>query len=467
MSDRSLHALLTEVGDHAGAFLWRRVCRDLDGPLRVALLTRDERTTRLARQALADLPLELVEVPIAGEEADALGLGVADRLLGCHAAVAATPYTTALGAVERTHLDALDPLAVPGPRRLALVGKSLLERLSDTPDEEAEQVRARVDALTPEGWPAADVADVAAWLEAHHGDRTAWATAQRRQVARLLLRDALRVRRDQLARAVAALAEVDALRAAEDAALDQARREGRRTAAHVLGAVRRETERLVVDLRDFLLALEADLPEQLAAVDDLAVLRRTVPHWLQHVATGWIADRLATWQRDVAADLAEVGLSDADAARAELLVPALFPAPVASEGGWGGRIGATIGLGGGAALALAGLWLPALVAATGGLAWGALGRDARLAESQRKLLDAAVKAVRALGDDAERLLRDQIRHVEAELDGLGEERAHEVAMARQATRAALEARHARHAAERDEVQYLVDRLTAALGADDA
>jgi hypothetical protein len=456
--------LLTEVSDHAGAFLWRRVARDLDGPLRVALLARDESTLRLATAALDGLSAELVVVPLHDDDPDTTALGRTDRLLGCHAAVAVTPYANALGAAERDQLEALDPLALPAARRVALVGRGLLERLSDEPEREARQVRERVEQLAPDGWPADDIEAVRAWLEASGPERREWAQAQRRQVARLLLRDAHRHRTEQAARARDELASIDALLDAEDAALDEARRAGRRTAAHVLGAVRRETERLLVDLRDFLLALEADLPSQLEAVGDLPTLRRTVPHWLQHVVEGWLTERLERWRADVTADVAEVGLSDEDAAHAELLVPALFPAPVASEGSWGARIGATVGLGGGAALALAGLWLPALIAATGGLAWGALGREARVAESQRKLLDASVKAVRGMGDDAERLLRDQIRYVELELDQLGEERAAEVAAARDDVRRGLSDKRAARLAELERLDQLATRLADALGA---
>ena len=254
------------------------------------------------------------------------------------------------------------------------------------------------------------------------------------------------------------------LLAAEDAALDQARQQGRRAAAHVLGAVRRETEQLLVDLQDFLLALEADLPAQVEAVDELATLRRVVPHWLQHVVESWIEQRLATWRSDVLTDLAEVGLSEEDTAYAELLVPALFPTPVQVEGGWAGRIGATVGLGGGAALALAGLWLPALVAITGGLAWSALGNSARTAATRRKVLDAATTAVRAMGTDAQRLLRDQIRHVSDQLDQLGEERAGELAAARAEARDDLTAQRQQRSLQLDQCEQVVATLDLHLNA---
>ena len=384
LDDRALQDALGEAGDHAGAFLWRRVCRDLDGPVRVALLCRDDATARLADPVrAADDGVEWVLVPLGDSDGEEVGLGVADRLVGCHAAIAATPYTSALGSAEREALAHLSALGAPGRRVLLLVGRPLLDRLSDDPAAEAADVAARVEAIAPEGWPVLGEADVKDWLAATRDRRRGLAVDQRRTVGRLLLRDARDRSRARSEAAQRDLEQVDALLAAEDAALDQARQQGRRAAAHVLGAVRRETEQLLVDLQDFLLALEADLPAQVEAVDELATLRRVVPHWLQHVVESWIEQRLATWRSDVLTDLAEVGLSEEDTAYAELLVPALFPTPVQVEGGWAGRIGATVGLGGGAALALAGLWLPALVAITGGLAWSALGNSARTAATRR------------------------------------------------------------------------------------
>jgi len=465
LDDRSVQEALSEAGDHAGAFLWRRVCRDLDGPVRVALLCRDDATARLAAPLCeASGDVEWVLVPLGDDEGDDVGLGVADRLLGCHATVAATPYTSALGAGERDALALLATLGAPDHRVVLLVGRELLERVSDDPDAEAADVAARAEAIAPDGWPVLSEPSLAAWLSEASGRRRHLAAQQRHRVAVLLTTDAIDRARSRAEAARSALEQVDALLAAEDQALDDARRRGRRAAAHVLGAVRRETERLLVDLRDFLLALEADLPTQIDEVADLSTLRRVVPHWLQHVVEDWIERRLATWRDDVLADLAEVGLSEEDTAHAELLVPALFPTPVQVEGGWAGRIGATVGLGGGAALALAGLWLPALVAITGGLAWSALGNSARTAATRRKVLDAAVTAVRAMGEDADRLLRDQIRHVGTELDHLGEERADELARARAATRDELSAQRRQRLAQVEEHDRAVAHLAAHLTA---
>ena len=83
LDDRALQDALGEAGDHAGAFLWRRVCRDLDGPVRVALLCRDDATARLADPVrAADDGVEWVLVPLGDSDGEEVGLGVADRLVG-------------------------------------------------------------------------------------------------------------------------------------------------------------------------------------------------------------------------------------------------------------------------------------------------------------------------------------------------------------------------------------------------
>src|SRR5690606_23341216 len=109
------------------------------------------------------------------------------------------------------------------------------------------------------------------------------------------------------------------------------RRRGERAAAHMLGAMRRNTEQMLVDLREFLVRLEADLPAQVEAVDDVDVVRRTLAHWLHHVVEAWMSDRLATWRADVLQELLEVQVDEAEIDRAELLVPALHPPPVRGE----------------------------------------------------------------------------------------------------------------------------------------
>ena len=49
--ERMIQETLESAGDPAGAFLWRRVCRDLDGDMRIGVVARDEGVTgRLIRE---------------------------------------------------------------------------------------------------------------------------------------------------------------------------------------------------------------------------------------------------------------------------------------------------------------------------------------------------------------------------------------------------------------------------------
>jgi hypothetical protein len=293
------------------------------------------------------------------------------------------------------------------------------------------------------------------------------ASERRRAAAEILLRDARRRADQAVTAAEAELARVDALLAAEDEALEAERIRGRRTAGHLLAAVRRNTEQLLLDLREFLVGLERDLAPQIDAVADLATVRQTLPHWLHHVVSGWMTDRLARWRADVLSDLADIRLEDGAIERAQLLVPALFPSPVRSDPAWGQRIGVTAAVGGGAALLLFGLWVPGLLALGGGLAWSALGRTAALAQTRRTLQDAAVEAVRGMAADGERLLRDQIRTLEDELEKLGEDRAGDLARDRSDTRARLEAERQARRQRRDaldEIRVDLDRRISAIHA---
>ena len=85
--DRGIQSALQAAGDHAGAFLWRRLCRDLDGPLRVTTVARSVAVLRRTAEALeTTATLDLVPLPDSAD--DEAGLGLQDRLLGCHALVA-------------------------------------------------------------------------------------------------------------------------------------------------------------------------------------------------------------------------------------------------------------------------------------------------------------------------------------------------------------------------------------------
>jgi len=441
--DRNVQRALDEAGDATSALLWRRVCHDLDGPITIGLLAADAASLRSLRrrtEAIGRDDVRWIDVPV-DDDATAPSLGAEDRLLACHVLAAATPYPRALGSEERARLAALTDVA-PAHRRVVLVGRDLLERLSDRPEEEAAEVLSRAEAVSPEGWTVCPEDALTAWLEPLLADRTTLARARRAQVARLLLEGAAESLTADRGQLTAERDSIDALLGAEDDALDAARREGRRTAAHVLAAVRRHTDALLVELRAFLTELERDVPAQAEAVESLALLRRTLPHWLHHVVAAWLTDRLDRWRTELASDLEQVGVDRTLAARAELLVPAMAPGPVHADGSWTSRIGATAAMGGGAALLLAGLWFPAIVALTGGLAWSTLGRSARDAESRRNVVDAAVEALRAMADDAQRLLSDQLDHIQKQLSALEDEAAEDHVEARHGIRDRLVAQRA-------------------------
>lgn len=464
MDPRTVQVALQEAGDHAGAFLWRRICRDLEGPLRVVVAAREHAVARrlVVRllEALPEADISALHVEGHGDEEAEPSLGAQDHLLAAHVLLWATPLTAALGSWERQALAALDAAGAPAQRAVVLADAHLLERLSDDPAREGAEVRERVTALVSEGWVLEEESTVAAWLLGLVPRRPEIVPERQRAVSRLLLLDALRGLDDRLGRAREELERVEELLAAEQAHLDQVRRRGERAAAHMLGAMRRNTEQMLVDLREFLVRLEADLPAQVEAVDDVDVVRRTLAHWLHHVVEAWMSDRLATWRADVLQELLEVQVDEAEIDRAELLVPALHPPPVRGEPNWTRRLGATAAMGGGAAMLLLGLWIPGLLAVTGGAAWSTFAQRSEREASRRKLVETAIDAIRQMGGDAERLLRDQITQLEEELRGLGEERVTEAAAHRAAQRAELEERRLRRRAHADDLRGLRDTLAA-------
>lgn len=468
-ADRIIQDALEAAGDPGGAFLWRRVCRDLDGELRVGVVARDDALTGRAIQALE--AADRVEiVPLRVEEAGGNlvpTLGAVDRLLSVHALLWVTPASAALGAEERAALAALVDAGAPARRRVLVGDTGLLAQMSDDPERELREILDRAASVCGPTWEVGAVDDAAGWIRALRADRDRIARERRRAVAALLLRDA-RNRADQAsAVATSEIERVDALLAAEDERLDSERRKGRRVAAHLLGAMRRHTEQMLVDLRGFLNRLEADLPGQIAAVDDLQVARSTVPHWLHHVVEGWMGDRLAAWRAEVLTDLADLALEPEDLARADLLVPAVSASPLRPEHGWGARLATTAVMASGAALLLYGLWIPGAIALGGGVAWSALGRRVSEAGSRRAVVDAAVQAVRQMGLEADKLLRDQITTLEDELAHLGDERADELGRARREQRARLEQDRAARERRRVELIGVRDELERRLGALDA
>jgi hypothetical protein len=439
--ERVIQEALEAAGDPAGAFVWRRVCRDLDGEIRIGVVAREEGVTGRAIRALVSRfpAVDWVALRLEGaDEGLRPTLGAIDRLWSVHALVWATPATAPLGAEERSGMTAIVAAGAPDRRVVMLSDTDLLEKMADDPEAELSEVALRVRSLCGPGWEVKRMSEVDSFVEGLRSDQVSVSRERRRAVAGVLLRDC-RVRAEQaVSVAREELGRVDSLLVAEDERLDAERKRGRRTAAHLLGAMRRHTELLLVHLRTFLHELEADLGPQIDSIPDLDVVRHTLPHWLHHVVEQWIGDRLASWRAEVLADLADLNLSEMDLARAELLVPALHPAPVRTEAGWAQRLGVTAAVGGGAALLAFGLWIPGVLALTGGIAWSALGRHAAQASTRRALQEAATDAVRQMAQDADRLLRDQIQTLENELERLGEDRATELGRAREGQRRQLE-----------------------------
>lgn len=470
-TERLIQDALHAAGDPGGAFLWRRVCRDLDGDLRIGVVAREELLAQRVVRALShevDAELVVLRLEQTGDEAFSPSLGAQDRLLGVHALVWATPATAPMAAGERDAMSALIEAGAPRRRAVAIADLELLAQMSDEPEREAAEVVRRVHALAAEDWEVMRIAEILNWIAATREQHTELIGSRRRTVAGLLLREARRSAAASAEQAHTEVERVDELLAQEDHVLDEARAAGARVAAHILGAMRRETESLLVDLRDFLVTLENDLPGQVEAVPDLDRLRRTLPHWLHRVVEEWMETRLADWRSRVLADLAEVHLDEADLDRASLLVPALQPPPMRPDANWGQRIGVTAAVGGGAAMVVLGYWVPGLLAVTGGIAWSALGSRAAEATNRRALIDAAIDAVRGMGQEADRLLRQQIQALEDELDRLGEDRADALALDRSLQRAELQAqRTARHERARalSEVLDDLDRRIAALGSE--
>lgn len=470
--ERLIQEALEGAGDPAGAFLWRRVCRDLDGDVRIGVVARDETLTTRAVRSLSTidgvewLPLRLEP------SGDSLHptLGAVDRLLSVHALVWATPATAPLGAEERAGMVTIVEAGAPSHRIVFLADTEILARMSDDPEGEIADVLDRANALCGEDWGVETVESVGSWIGGLQADKVGLARSRRRAVANLLLRDARQRAEQAIAQAAEEVTRVGSLLASEDERLDAERRKGRRTAAHLLGAMRRHTEKLLVDLRTFLNGLERDLAGQVEAVGDVDVVRHTLPHWLHHVVEQWMANRLSTWRAEVLSDLVDLDLAPDDLARAELLVPALHASPVRTESGWSQRLGVTAAVGSGAAMMAFGLWIPGLLAVSGGLAWSAFGRRAAQASTLRALTQAATDAVRQMGQDADRLLRDQIATLENELDRLGEDRASELGRARETQRKQLDHEHmvrSQRLVGLEEVLSSLDRRIAAMDAEPA
>jgi len=454
--ERSVETALGSAGDFAGAALWRSACRDLGSGLRIAVIGTDpDATARLGKRVRDAGRGTALVLPLDPAQADGL-LAVEEALVGAHAAVWATPVTAALGETERDAMARVGRL-VPFERAVVIADRHVLDRLSDDPEGEWGQIRARLAVVVPPGWAVVDPTDLDGWIADLDRRRDGLTRDRRVAVARVLLDDARERTAASLAESVSAVDRAEALLGEEDAALDEARRHGERIAAHVLGTVQSHTESLLVDLRAFLSTLENELPSEVAAVDDVVTVRRALPHWLDHVVDGFVTRRLDAWRVGVLADLGEVRIPEEDARRAALWPPALHPAPLRANGGWARRLAVTAALGGGAALALAGLVVPGVFLASVGLAGSALTREDPDAPRER-LIASARAACRRMADDADRLLREQLAQIEAELKTLGDREARAADEARQALRARLVEERAWHRNRARELRQVLDAL---------
>lgn len=455
--EHGVDAALRSVGDGGSALVWRRTCRELANGPRIGVAALTSTGALRAVEALEKRFPDMGKVALGydpGDEDRPAPPSVREALLGVHAVIWATPAAQPLGARERRALAAIDESVGPEAKAVVVVDVHVLDRVSDDPEAELTDVLDRVAALVPDGWEAAADHD-GRGLEAFVGSlraRTDALTAGRcRAVARLLLEDAQEGLVGTVEHEVAAVARHEAALASEDEAMDRARAAGTRAAAHTLGVLRRRTEELLVDLRTFLQELEGDLDEQLAGLNDVEMARRTVPHWLDHVVQGWLRDRLAKWRVQVHDDLRHVRLADEALAHAELLLPSLHPAPFKSDGRWRRALGLSAGIGGAAVLAAFQLWIPALLAAGGGVAWSVLDREGADARRDR-LADRARTAVRRLGVDAERVLSEQLQRFEDQLATLGEDRAARIQEDRAEARAGLTTRLRLHRARLEEAR---------------
>ena len=461
--ERTIESTLRESGDGAGALVWRQACGRLDQRLAVVIAARDgavggrvsDDLQGSGRVALQVLPLD----PDEGEEAAAT-LGAEDALLGAHALVWATSVSAPMGARERHALSLLEAAGAPAVRAVLLTDTELLARISDHPDAELGEIRTRLEAIVPEGWMILDDQSLRGWVE--ELDHAALTAARKNEVGRHLLEDALARTDTLLGQTGAEIERLDALLAEEEEALADARREAERAAAHTLSSLRRRTEEVLVDLRKFLHQLDRDIPDQIASVDDVDVIRRVLPHWLDQVVAQWLGARLTEWRARVLTDLEDVRVAASTMSDVSLVSPSLHPPPVRSEAAWGKRLGITAAVGGGAVLAAFGLWIPGLVAAVGGLAWGAMGRDKLREATRSRLIDAARAALRRMGQGSEQVLRDQIAQYADELAILADRREEQVRDARSRQREHLQSRRQYHGARSDELSSARRTLTDSL-----
>jgi hypothetical protein len=362
--ERLIETALGQAGDFAGAALWRQAIAHLSSGVRIGVLGVDPRSVR---DAVAALPDTVTAVPlVVHDNADA----IAESLLGVHAVVWATPATGPLSATERLAMQDLDSCS-PTKRAVVLTRLTLLSHLRDAPEVEQRAIEARVDALCRNGWVCPHSPQD--WVEALLNNRSALTAECRVRVAIVVLTNA-RVHTDldlaDMDRTHARLHDdVNRLRSQDEDARGQANE----TARHVLGSLVRHTTGLTRRWRAFTTELYTALPTELATVEPGDVHADVVSAWLAHVLDTWLTQASTQWEQDLASDLEGV------ASKRWLSALHLLNAPVTVSGvartpGWPHRLLVTGALGGGATLAVAGLWTPGLTLVAGGAALAGLRR---------------------------------------------------------------------------------------------
>ncbi|MFK7928873.1 MAG: hypothetical protein AB8H79_11845 [Myxococcota bacterium] len=459
----SVDTALKHAEDPSAILVWRRTCRELaSGPrVGVAALTASAAVRAVEHLSTAGTGVGMAALGFDPDEdsGDAPPM-VRDALLGVHTVVWATAASQPLGARERTALRQIAGATGMERGLILIVDTHVLERMSDDAAAELQSVRERVAAQAPDGWRVCvqGDAELQTFFDVVRVDQEHLTRQRHHHVARILLDSAHRGLEAGIVHEVEQVALLEASLASEDEALDRAREAGTRAAAHTLGVLRRRTEELRMDLREFLREIEADVPDQIGSLADVETARRVLPHWLEHVVQGWLRDRLASWRVQVQADLAHVRVADEALAHADLLLPAVHPAPIPSEGRWRRALGLTAGVGGGLVLVAFQLWIPALIAASGGVAWSMLDRDGAGPRRER-LQERAVDAVRQLGLDADRVLGEQLQRFEDQLSTLGESRAAKMETDRAEARAGLHARLRLHQARLEDAKHGLKRFT--------
>lgn len=448
---------LRAAGEPELVHTWRRTSRELTaGPRAAVLASRADEAAR-ARQELGDVGV--LAMGLDPSDADrALPDGLREPLLGVHALIWATPATQPLGARERDALHALRHVGAP-VRVVLLRDPDLLDELSDDPAGELAQIQARLASIAPDGWrvvvgQSPGVTALTTELRAQHGELTDTRLAQ---VAAHLLDRADACARRAVDEAADAVERLERALTHEDDALERARDEGRRAATYTLGVATRHTQALRVGLGTFLLGLQSDLPDQIDGLPHPEQARRVLPHWIEHVVHSELRDRIAAWRADVQHDLAHVPAAEGALAHAELLLPAVHPAPFPADGRWRRALGLTAGVGGAALLGALQLWIPAALAAGAGIAWSAFDRDPQGAQRDRLIMQAQ-RAVEQIGQQVDRVLAEQVDGFRLALADLGDAQATRLAEDRAETRAALTARRRIHQASLDQARSDLERF---------